>query len=165
VAEERKRWRDVGWIGSAYLGEGLPWSFLHQLMTEYLQSIHASPEHVGYTSWFHLPVTAKPLWSPAVDLFGTRRVGPDLVRESGKKSNDWHVAHLYDPRSVVPYSVMPGYPWMFDENRRPTDRALAVVTYLQWLGSWVKDGVITDPGAPAAPPATAALAPGSGGEG
>ena len=98
-------------------------------------------------------------------LFGTRRVGPDLVRESGKKSNDWHVAHLYDPRSVVPYSVMPGYTWMFDDNRRPTDRALAVVTYLQWLGSWVKDGVVTEPGAPAATDASAARAAGSEGEG
>jgi cbb3-type cytochrome oxidase cytochrome c subunit len=55
---------------------------------------------------------------------------------------------------VVPYSVMPGYPWMFDENRRPTDRALAVVAYLQWLGSWVMDGVIMEPGGPS----TAALA-------
>ena len=81
-------------------------------------------------------------------LFGTRRVGPDLIRESGKRSNDWHVAHLYDPRSVVPYSVMPSYPWLFDQQRRPTERALAVVAYLQWLGSWVKDGVVNEPGAP-----------------
>lgn len=82
-------------------------------------------------------------------LFGTRRVGPDLVRESGKHSNDWHVAHLYQPRDVAPYSVMPAYPWLFDQDRRPTQRALAVVAYLQWLGSWVKDGVVTEPGAPA----------------
>lgn len=82
-------------------------------------------------------------------LFGTRRVGPDLIREAGRHSNDWHMAHLYDPTSVVPYSVMPSYRWMFDEERRPTERALALVTYLQWLGSWVKDGVIHEPGAPA----------------
>jgi cbb3-type cytochrome c oxidase subunit II len=81
-------------------------------------------------------------------LFGTRRVGPDLVRESGKHSNDWHMAHLYAPRSVAPYSVMPSYPWMFDAERRPTERALAVVTYLQWLGSWVRDGVVIEPGSP-----------------
>jgi cbb3-type cytochrome c oxidase subunit II len=81
-------------------------------------------------------------------LFGTRRVGPDLIRESGKRSNDWHVAHLYDPRSVAPYSVMPAYPWFFDADRRPTERALALVAYLQWLGSWVKDGVVTEPGTP-----------------
>ena len=71
-------------------------------------------------------------------LFGTRRVGPDLIRQAGKHSNDWHIAHLYDPRSVAPYSVMPAYPWFFDEDKRPTERALALVAYLQWLGSWVE---------------------------
>ena len=70
-------------------------------------------------------------------LFGTRRVGPDLIRESGKHSNDWHVAHFYDPRSVAPYSVMPAYPWFFDANRRPNERALGLIAYVQWLGSWV----------------------------
>lgn len=72
-------------------------------------------------------------------LFGTRRIGPDLSRQSGVHSNDWHMAHLYDPASVSPYSVMPSYPWFFDENKRPTDRALAVVAYMQWLGSWIED--------------------------
>jgi cbb3-type cytochrome c oxidase subunit II len=72
-------------------------------------------------------------------LFGTRRVGPDLVREAGRHSNDWQMAHLYDPRSVAPYSVMPGYPWFFDEDRRPTRRALALVAYVQWLGSWIPE--------------------------
>jgi hypothetical protein len=68
-------------------------------------------------------------------LFGTRRVGPDLSREAGKHSNDWHLAHLYEPRSVSPYSVMPGYPWFFDDERRPNERGLAVTAYMQWLGS------------------------------
>ena len=72
-------------------------------------------------------------------LFGTRRVGPDLIRQAGRHSNDWHVAHLFDPRSVAPYSVMPSYPWFFDGERRPTARALALVAYLQWLGSWNED--------------------------
>jgi cytochrome c oxidase cbb3-type subunit 2 len=72
-------------------------------------------------------------------LFGTRRVGPDLIRESGKHSNDWHVAHFYDPRSVAPYSVMPSYPWFYDEQRRPNARGLALVDYVQWLGSWVSE--------------------------
>jgi cbb3-type cytochrome oxidase cytochrome c subunit len=35
-------------------------------------------------------------------LFGTRRIGPDLIREAGKHSNDWHVAHLYEPRDTSP---------------------------------------------------------------
>jgi cbb3-type cytochrome oxidase cytochrome c subunit len=72
-------------------------------------------------------------------LFGTRRVGPDLIREAGKHSSDWQMAHLYDPRSVSPYSVMPSYPWFFDDKRRPTRRALALVAYLQWLGSWIPE--------------------------
>jgi len=72
-------------------------------------------------------------------LFGTRRVGPDLIREAGKHSSDWQMAHLYDPRSVSPYSVMPSYRWFFDDERRPTRRALALVAYLQWLGSWIPE--------------------------
>ena len=73
-------------------------------------------------------------------LFGTRRVGPDLIREAGRYSNDWHAAHLYKPTSVAPYSVMPEYPWFFDENKRPNERGLALITYLQWLGSWIEKG-------------------------
>ena len=69
-------------------------------------------------------------------LFGTRRVGPDLIRESGKHSNDWHVAHFYNPTWVVPTSVMPRFTWFFDEKGRPNKRGLAVVSYVQWLGSW-----------------------------
>jgi cytochrome c oxidase cbb3-type subunit 2 len=42
--------------------------------------------------------------------WGSKRTGPDLARVGGKYSNDWHVAHLSDPRSVVPESIMPGYP-------------------------------------------------------
>jgi cbb3-type cytochrome c oxidase subunit II len=69
-------------------------------------------------------------------LFGTRRVGPDLIRESGVHSNDWHVAHFYDPPTVQPGSVMPSYRWFYDEKGRPNKKGLAMVTYVQWLGSW-----------------------------
>jgi cytochrome c oxidase cbb3-type subunit II len=44
--------------------------------------------------------------------WGSKRTGPDLARVGGKYSNDWQAAHLIDPRSVVPESVMPGYPFM-----------------------------------------------------
>jgi cbb3-type cytochrome oxidase cytochrome c subunit len=71
-------------------------------------------------------------------LFGTRRVGPDLIRESGKRSNDWHIAHFYEPVSVVPTSVMPSYKWFFDKNKRPNKKGLAITAYVQWLGSWAK---------------------------
>ncbi len=44
--------------------------------------------------------------------WGSKRTGPDLARVGGKYSNDWHVAHLIDPRSVVPELVMPPYAFL-----------------------------------------------------
>jgi cytochrome c oxidase cbb3-type subunit II len=44
--------------------------------------------------------------------WGSKRTGPDLARVGNKYSDDWHRAHLSDPRSVVPGSVMPGYAWL-----------------------------------------------------
>jgi cbb3-type cytochrome c oxidase subunit II len=80
-------------------------------------------------------------------LLGTRRVGPDLSREAGLKSNDWHFAHLWDPRSTVPDSVMPRYPWLFDVDDkglpRPNAKAIALVAYLQNLGADFRDRATT----------------------
>ncbi|MBP6241536.1 MAG: cytochrome-c oxidase, cbb3-type subunit II [Hydromonas sp.] len=44
--------------------------------------------------------------------WGSKRTGPDLAREGGRNSDDWHVKHLINPRSVVPQSNMPAYPWL-----------------------------------------------------
>ncbi|ASG20452.1 MULTISPECIES: cytochrome-c oxidase, cbb3-type subunit II [Nitrospirillum] len=44
--------------------------------------------------------------------WGSKRIGPDLARVGGKYSNDWHVAHLKDPRAVVPESIMPTYAFL-----------------------------------------------------
>jgi cytochrome c oxidase cbb3-type subunit II len=49
-------------------------------------------------------------------LFGSKRTGPDLARVGGLYSDDWHRAHLMDPRSVVPESNMPGFPWLFEKK-------------------------------------------------
>ncbi len=48
--------------------------------------------------------------------WGSKRTGPDLARVGGKYSDDWHVRHLRAPRSVVPESVMPNYPWLDNTN-------------------------------------------------
>lgn len=45
-------------------------------------------------------------------LWGSKRTGPDLARLGGKYSDAWHVAHLVNPRDVVPESVMPKYGWL-----------------------------------------------------
>jgi len=44
--------------------------------------------------------------------WGSKRTGPDLARIGGKYSDDWHRDHLNSPRSVVPATVMPAYPWL-----------------------------------------------------
>jgi cytochrome c oxidase cbb3-type subunit 2 len=46
--------------------------------------------------------------------FGSRRVGPDLARVGGRYSDAWQREHLIDPRSLVPESIMPAYPWLAD---------------------------------------------------
>ena len=72
-------------------------------------------------------------------MFGTRRVGPDLSREGGRRGNDWHAVHFFDPKSLSTNSPMPRYPWFFDGTPdKPTKRGLAIITYVQWLGSWLE---------------------------
>ena len=48
--------------------------------------------------------------------WGSKRTGPDLARVGNKYSNEWHVAHMVNPRDVVPQSIMPGYPWLLDNE-------------------------------------------------
>jgi cytochrome c oxidase cbb3-type subunit 2 len=49
-------------------------------------------------------------------LWGSKRTGPDLARVGQLYSDDWHRAHLVDPRSVVPESNMPAFPWLFENE-------------------------------------------------
>lgn len=53
--------------------------------------------------------------------WGSKRTGPDLARVGGRYGDDWHREHLIDPRSVVPESNMPAYPWLAE---RPANVAL-----------------------------------------
>ncbi|MHC4879041.1 MAG: cbb3-type cytochrome c oxidase subunit II [Planctomycetota bacterium] len=72
-------------------------------------------------------------------MFGTRRVGPDLSREGGRRSNDWHAVHFFKPLMVSDRTPMPEYPWFFDgDPSKPNRRGLALITYVQWLGSWLE---------------------------
>jgi cytochrome c oxidase cbb3-type subunit 2 len=48
--------------------------------------------------------------------WGSKRTGPDLARVGGKYSDGWHVQHMHSPRSVVPESVMPGYPFLAERK-------------------------------------------------
>jgi cytochrome c oxidase cbb3-type subunit 2 len=55
--------------------------------------------------------------------WGSKRTGPDLARVGGRYSDDWHEAHLYNPRDVVPESNMPSFPWLFDNKLDGADTA------------------------------------------
>ncbi|MEQ8210542.1 MAG: cbb3-type cytochrome c oxidase subunit II [Lacipirellulaceae bacterium] len=74
-------------------------------------------------------------------MWGTRRVGPDLAREGGRRGNDWHAAHFFDPAALSPSSPMPRYPWFYDDKdpNKPNKRGIAIITYIQWLGSWLEE--------------------------
>lgn len=65
--------------------------------------------------------------------WGSKRTGPDLARVGGRYSDEWHKAHLYDPRSVVPESNMPAFPWLFS-NTIDGSKTPAKLKALQTLG-------------------------------
>jgi cytochrome c oxidase cbb3-type subunit I/II len=49
-------------------------------------------------------------------MFGTRRIGPELSREGNRRSDEWHYAHHWNPRAVEPESIMPSFTWLYDED-------------------------------------------------
>jgi len=59
----------------------------------------------------HYSIAAESMYDKPFQ-WGSKRTGPDLARVGGRYSNDWHVAHLASPRSVVPESIMPAYPFL-----------------------------------------------------
>lgn len=57
------------------------------------------------------------LFQNTATLMGTERTGPDLISIGSRQSSkEWHYAHLYQPRAVVPESIMPPYRWLFEEK-------------------------------------------------
>ena len=59
----------------------------------------------------HYSVAGESVWEHPF-LWGSKRTGPDLARVGKRYSDDWHRAHMYNPRDVVPESKMPAYPWL-----------------------------------------------------
>jgi len=64
---------------------------------------------------------------------GSRRIGPDLQREGGKRPNTWHYDHMKDPRSITAGSIMPTYGWLF-EQKVATDDIVASINAMITLG-------------------------------
>ncbi len=64
-----------------------------------------------YERYGHYSLAAESMYDHPFQ-WGSKRTGPDLARVGGRYSHEWHVAHLQAPRSVVPESIMPGYPFL-----------------------------------------------------
>ena len=133
------------WI---YMAEGC-W----QCHSQFVRPVSNEPSYYG-----HVSVPSEydnTLFLP--HLFGTERKGPDLVREAGKKGVEWHLAHFVNPQYTVPGSIMPRFAKFVDLkdgkpvstpsnpnnayaslNPEPTKYGLALITYLEWLGSWYR---------------------------
>jgi cytochrome c oxidase cbb3-type subunit 2 len=93
-----------------YIREGC--SNCHSQM---IRAFRAETERYG-----HYSVAGEHVWEHPF-LWGSKRTGPDLARVGGRYSDAWHIAHLTDPRSVVPESNMPAYSWL---NRNTLDGEL-----------------------------------------
>ncbi|MFD1214990.1 cytochrome-c oxidase, cbb3-type subunit II [Microbulbifer celer] len=86
-----------------YIREGC-----HVCHTQMIRPLRAEVERYGHYSMAQEYVYDHPF------LWGSKRTGPDLARVGGRYSDEWHRAHMYNPRNVVPESIMPSYPWLFD---------------------------------------------------
>ena len=84
-----------------YIREGC-----HVCHTQMVRPLRAEVERYGPYSR-----AAESTWDHPF-LWGSKRTGPDLARVGGRYSEDWQKQHLIAPRSLVPESVMPGFPWL-----------------------------------------------------
>lgn len=85
--------------------------------SQMIRPFRAETERYGHFSTANEHVWEHPF------LWGSKRTGPDLARVGGRYSDDWHRAHLYNPRDVVPESKMPSYPWLFENKLTGKDTA------------------------------------------
>lgn len=85
--------------------------------SQMIRPFRAETERYGHFSTANEHVWEHPF------LWGSKRTGPDLARVGGRYSDDWHRAHLYNPRDVVPESKMPSYPWLFENKLTGADTA------------------------------------------
>ncbi len=95
--------------------------------TQMVRPFRAETERYGHYSVAGEHVYEHPF------LWGSKRTGPDLARVGGRYSDDWQLAHLYNPRDVVPESNMPAFPWLF-ENTITGEHTAAKMKALRMVG-------------------------------
>ncbi len=75
-------------------------------------------------------------------LWGSKRTGPDLHRVGGRYTDLWHRLHLIDPRSFVPESIMPAYPWLAERPATAAGDVQRKMRVLRMLGHPYDDAEI-----------------------
>ena len=105
-----------------YIREGC-----HVCHTQQIRPFRAETERYGHYSVAGEFVYDRPF------LWGSKRTGPDLARVGGRYSDAWQRQHLFNPRSVVPESNMPAFPWLF-ENKVDHESIDERMKTLQTLG-------------------------------
>jgi cytochrome c oxidase cbb3-type subunit 2 len=85
-----------------YIREGC-----HVCHTQMVRPFRSETERYG-----HYTVAGEQIYEHPF-LWGSKRTGPDLARVGARYSDEWHRAHLYNPKDVVPISNMPSFPWLF----------------------------------------------------
>ena len=74
------------------------------------------------------------IWVNTSTVMGTERTGPDLTDVGNRQpSKDWNLMHLFNPRSVVPQSIMPSYEWLFEIKEKPSSTDFVVSMPPQFL--------------------------------
>ena len=108
--------------------------------SQMIRPFRAKTERYGHYSIAGEYVYDRPFqWS-------SKRTGPDLHRVGGRYSDEWHRLHLIAPRSVVPESIMPGYPWLAEATVEP-DELAPKMRVLRTLGHPYSDAEIDAAGA------------------
>jgi cytochrome c oxidase cbb3-type subunit 2 len=104
-----------------YIREGC-----HVCHTQMIRPFRAETERYGHYSLAGEHVYEHPF------LWGSKRTGPDLARVGARYSDDWHRAHLFNPRDVVPQSNMPSFPWLFEQkiDGRDTPKKMTALRYV-----------------------------------
>ena len=121
--KDLKPWSPLALEGrDIYIREGC-----HVCHTQMVRPFRAETERYGPYS-----VAGEHVWERPF-LWGSKRTGPDLARVGGKYSDDWHRAHLYNPRDVIPESNMPSFPWLF-QNELSGKHTIQKMRVMQGLG-------------------------------
>ena len=97
---------------SVYVAEGCVGCHTQQVRNVEMDKVFGSRPGMA-ADYAHL--TRMSVWQNTSTVMGTERTGPDLTNVGARQpSKDWNLMHLFNPRSVVPQSIMPSYEWLFE---------------------------------------------------